>query len=267
MCNRLLQVPVPSPTQRGRAFTLVELLVAVAIVALLIAMLLPAIKTARDTAQSVHCMNNLWQLKLCTDYYRNDHRGFLPYATEGDKIDTQFDATAQAWFTYYRENYTKDQNAYDCPSGLGDNAAGGLKNTATNAGTYSLAMTETGQMSYAANAHYMFRNDNWQAATAEIPRDSGNAVIVRARFSQIINPKEYFAFSEGNASFLGGWAPGNHVTFRHRGYEAINLVFFDGHAETYSLEDSTDSIEPVMLGMSGYDFQPWRNPNDRVVNR
>lgn len=244
---------------QGLAFTLIELLVVISIVALMISILLPALKTARETARTVMCHANLRQVKLYSDVYTTDHKNYMPYSTEGT-TDANADQDAKAWFTQYRDAYSAPPDVFECPSGLGDNASGGLRNSPPGAGSYALAMTEDGDHSYAANGHYFFRNDQWQAAT-----DSGR--IIRARISQIPNTSDYFAFSEGRSSFLGGWAPGNDVTFRHAGYDAINLVFFDGHAETWKLADSTGLEEPALIGLPGYDYMPWRDPNDRVVNR
>lgn len=64
---------------RNRGFTLVELLVALAIIGVLIAMLLPAIQTARDSARQMQCANNLRQLGLALSHYENSHM-FLPHA-------------------------------------------------------------------------------------------------------------------------------------------------------------------------------------------
>lgn len=68
---------------RGRAavrFTLVELLVVIAIIAILAAMLLPALKNARDKSMQTACANNLKQLSLYTQYYTDDYNGRLPLA-------------------------------------------------------------------------------------------------------------------------------------------------------------------------------------------
>jgi prepilin-type N-terminal cleavage/methylation domain-containing protein/prepilin-type processing-associated H-X9-DG protein len=64
--------------QPGRGFTLVELLVVVSIVALLIAMLLPALSKARQAAVTIRCAVNLRQIGTGFVMYASDSSGFLP---------------------------------------------------------------------------------------------------------------------------------------------------------------------------------------------
>jgi len=66
--------------RKASAFTLVELLVVIGIIAALIAVLLPALNAARRSAQSVACLNNLRELSFMMRLYVADNRQYLPYA-------------------------------------------------------------------------------------------------------------------------------------------------------------------------------------------
>ncbi len=65
-------------TNRCGGFTLIELLAVIAIVAMLAAMLLPALARAKAKAQSVSCISNLRQIGLAMHLYAEDANGFLP---------------------------------------------------------------------------------------------------------------------------------------------------------------------------------------------
>ena len=62
----------------GRGFSLIELLVVITIVTVMIAMLLPSLGAARETAKSMQCMSNQRQKGHAWTYYGLDWRGSLP---------------------------------------------------------------------------------------------------------------------------------------------------------------------------------------------
>jgi len=63
---------------RGRGFTLVELLVIIAILSLLLCILTPSLQKARMLARSMLCMTQVRQINMATAVYCHDHNGFLP---------------------------------------------------------------------------------------------------------------------------------------------------------------------------------------------
>jgi prepilin-type N-terminal cleavage/methylation domain-containing protein/prepilin-type processing-associated H-X9-DG protein len=72
---------------RRRGFTLIELLVVIAIIAILAAMLLPVLSSAKGKAQGVACLNNGKQMMTAMILYTGDHNEFYPPNPDGGTID------------------------------------------------------------------------------------------------------------------------------------------------------------------------------------
>ena len=63
---------------RAANFTLVELLVVISVIAILSALLLPALSRAKATAARIGCSSNIRQMALTTHYYVGDNQDYLP---------------------------------------------------------------------------------------------------------------------------------------------------------------------------------------------
>jgi prepilin-type processing-associated H-X9-DG protein len=68
----------PQTRQHRTAFTLIELLVVIATIALLVALLQPALFLAKEKARKVACLSNLRQLQTCARLYSLDYDDYLP---------------------------------------------------------------------------------------------------------------------------------------------------------------------------------------------
>ncbi len=69
---------IPARPHHRIAFTLVEILVVVAIIALLVAILLPSLNKAKELARMTKCLSNMSQIGKAMGMYQSGHRGWLP---------------------------------------------------------------------------------------------------------------------------------------------------------------------------------------------
>ncbi len=102
---------VRRPRWGRRSFTLIELLVVVAIIALLISILLPALKRAREQAKAAVCLSNMRQMGIAAQMYATDYREKLPPS------DCPFAESPEAsWWLNSLQPYARTRLLYRCPA-------------------------------------------------------------------------------------------------------------------------------------------------------
>jgi len=84
MSKHLFTYAVPRRNNRQRGFTLVELLVVIAIIGILVALLLPAVQSAREAARRTQCLNNVVQVGLSLHSYEFHFESLPPGVTNPD---------------------------------------------------------------------------------------------------------------------------------------------------------------------------------------
>ena len=216
--------------RRQSPFTLIELLVVIAIIAILAAILLPALNSARERGRSASCINNLKQMGTSIFTYGDTYDGYtLPQTTNcmiNPTWGTKHVFHTGGWFKYSLSSGASDEDwlgrpqPIDCPS-------------RTPNGIGELSTTTKKCVSYA-------HNDTW-GGSRPYP-DPDKPVNSPHKAGRLKNPSFYFTFVESENYWMStadyyksrdnGTGDRNVVDFRHG--KSANMLYADGHADSLS---------------------------------
>lgn len=245
-------------TRNRTAFTLVELLVVIGIIAVLISILLPALNKARKAANEVACASNLKQLGIALTMYTQQY-GFYP----GTYTGTNSGTTVAVWPARLRKFLNGNQSLFRCPQRtVDDDWPFGYESSAKatpreeglgyklgesmlprDGGRFSYGYNDwgAGQQWNVGNNSGAFEMDN--RSTGEKQRGLGgdidNAGGRELKATRVRKPADMIAITDvepgGAANGVGaGWDfnvdprnPGESPAPVHRG--GSNLLYCDGH--------------------------------------
>jgi prepilin-type N-terminal cleavage/methylation domain-containing protein/prepilin-type processing-associated H-X9-DG protein len=237
---------------RGRktrsAFSLVELLVVLGVIALLIAILIPVLGRARESARSTACLANVQQWGQAFQMYLNDNSNGRPMPAW-----TSSDLTTLRWWEMLSPYHERVQAALLCPdaavasdespdpgNGVRRTYVPGSASTAWRAPTYDVAAPQwvlrgDWRGSYGINT-WVFSRSKPGPDTIRFPARSPERVPMLAdACDPLVQPQNDDPVPKNTANPKEETGMARYCIARHAA--AVNCVFLDGHAERIPLAE------------------------------
>jgi prepilin-type N-terminal cleavage/methylation domain-containing protein/prepilin-type processing-associated H-X9-DG protein len=232
--------PRPRGAASGGGFTLVEMLVVIAVIAILAAILLPALSQAKDKGKTVACLNNLKQLQLAINMYADEHEDELPPAEIHPGNGGPFQESWAAVLVHserlpsprsgYYTELDDRSSVFRCPSGLSQVFSYNplSRNDPEGCKAFPYVSESTGRKFY-INGWYGLNGElgtSGKYPFKRYPLPDGSKKPSRMSATRPNMPSVYDGF----------WVHNGHderISARHNRRTRTNLAFFDGSVRTF----------------------------------
>lgn len=280
-----MQTSIP---QRFRAFTLIELLVVVAIIALLISILLPSLRNAREQAKSAKCLANLHGIGHAVGVCAAENRGFGPTWDDGEIgggnshqyfMLTWIDVLAD-------EYYLGDEKIGHCPTDTRPEDPAYARGRAWN--FFFVNQPGVGEVarpgvrtSYALNAimHWNNSKDKFMDASRQVYAVDGWWTWFGQLTAYWLAYERVHGSPPPDILASPTWE-GSMVAWRHNFRFGCNMLFVDGHASQIlpkldltpaTIHKNVDTMRTFSFlpgeDTDRMDFQPYRGEVTEYVGR
>lgn len=212
--HRRIDASVRKGTGAEKSFTLIELLIVIAIIAILAAMLLPALNRARELARSLSCINNLKQFGIGSFTYIDSFNYYPPWAGRSGVM--QYNGFS-SWGQLFTSVYKMPKKILYCPSLQDPDQYKSFQEIG-----YGM------NWRYVNGSEYLGSNP-WPYVPAKHPqiKKTSTTYTIMDSTENGIPPSNGTSRVYATTSSSGMY--GKPDAYRHRG--VVNILFCDGHAK------------------------------------
>jgi prepilin-type N-terminal cleavage/methylation domain-containing protein/prepilin-type processing-associated H-X9-DG protein len=226
-------------------FTLIELLVVIAIIAILAAILLPALQSARMRAMSSSCMNNQKQTITAASMYSQDRRGFMPLYDNVPCLKSNCPGRMYSGHTVhytwgdtlvYSRYVPFENHSLRCPATM-SNALDEKGLFVYTFGTPIGANGSTGFSSSEGQSLYDARIlvQQYNSDTSKFKILNTKAVTSPSRLPYLVDTIRFFDTGKVEQQYVLHLRSSSHLSLRHSG--RLNIAFVDGGVRSCEVEE------------------------------
>lgn len=201
----------PQPRARPHAFSLVELLVTIAIIALLAAILLPALSGAKARALQTQCTSNLRQWGLAFRLYADDHEDFLPRRGQGVQVLAEI-SRPEDWF-----------NAL--PFYFGQSSFALMVSNNVRPAAHSQSVFVCPSAKDPGAAYFLPYGMNMNLCPWNLP--------LQTKFAEVVQPESVVAMAEAPGPYASTYPSAKPYSIVARHAAKINLLFLAGQVQSF----------------------------------